>query len=265
MTTEQLIKYLRLNVNIQTPDVQQDSAYLSMSDEDILLYLNVVLTRDFSDVPSLEYLPSKDVYPLILLAKKELYYALAVVSAPNFDLGADNNNYLKREQRFQHYMDLIGQVDKEYQDYLENGGGLSEDGAGNTLSSFDVFLSNRYYTKRYYEKGAIPAPVLYVDEVTHNSVAFHWTNKTRRFAWCNVYLSTEPIVDNYKVGNSKIVDKSTLVQHFINARQVSLRLEGLEPSTKYYIAIELVDMSSLVGYAQVEFTTEDPDEPEVEP
>ena len=259
MTTAQLIQYLRLNVNVQMPDGSQDSAYLSMSDEDILLYLNVVLTRDFSDVPSLDYLPGKDVYPLILLAKKELYYALAVKSAPDFDLGADNNNYLKRDQRFQHYFKLIGQADKEYQDYLDNGGGLSEDGAGNTLSSFDVLLSDRYYTKRYYEKGVVPAPVLYVDEVTGDSVAFHWTNKTRKFAWCNVYLSKEPIVDEYKIGNSKIVDKSTLVQHFIDARQVSLRIEGLDPSTTYYLAVEVVDMSSLTGYFQVEFTTEAPE------
>lgn len=255
MTTAQLIQYLRLNVNIQLPDGTQDSAYLSMSDEDILLYLNVVLTRDFSDVPSLDYLPNQDVYPLVLLAKKELYYALAVMSAPQYDLGADNNNYLKRDQRFQHYMKLIAQADKEYQDYLDNGGGLSEDGAGNTLSSFDVLLSNRYYTKRNYEKGAIPAPILYVDEVTDTYVEVHWKNKVRKFAWCNVYLSTEKIVDQYLVGQSKIVDKSTLVQHLIDARQVSLRLEGLNPNTTYYVAVELVDMSSLTGYAEVEITT----------
>lgn len=256
MTTAQLIQYLRLNVNVQMPDGSQDSAYLSMSDEDILLYLNVVLTRDFSDVPSLEYLPNQAVYPLILLAKKELYYALAVMSAPDYDLGADNNNYLKRDQRFQHYMKLIEQADKEYQDYLDNGGGLSEDGAGNTLSSYDVLLSNRYYTKRYYDKGAVPAPILYVDSVTNNSVSFHWTNKTRKFAWSNIYLSKEPIVDKYKVGLSKIVDKSTLVNHFLDSRQVSLSIDGLDPSTTYYLAVEVVDMSSLVGYFQVEFTTD---------
>ena len=255
MTTAQLIQYLRLNVNVQMPDGSQDSAYLSMSDEDILLYLNVVLTRDFSDVPSLEYLPNQAVYPLILLAKKELYYALAVMSAPDYDLGADNNNYLKRDQRFQHYMKLIEQADKEYQDYLDNGGGLSEDGAGNTLSSYDVLLSNRYYTKRYYDKGAVPAPILYVDSVTSSSVSFHWTNKTRKFAWSNIYLSKEPIVDKYKVGLSKIVDKSTLVNHFLDSRQVSLSIDGLDPSTTYYLAVEVVDMSSLVGYFQVEFTT----------
>lgn len=261
MTTEQMIKFLRLNVNVQNDEGVTDSAYLSMSDEDILLYLNVVLTRDFPDTPSLDYLPTSGVFPLILLAKKELYYALAVANAPLFDLGADNNNYLKREQRFKHYMALIEQAEKEYQDYLDNGGGLSE-GAGNTLTSFDVLLSNRYYTRRNYEKGAIPAPILYVDNVTQTYVEFHWKNAVRRFAWCNVYVSTKPNVDPYLVGQSKIVDKSTLVQHLTDARQVSMRVEGLDPNTDYYIAIELVDMSSLTGYFEQKVTTLAEDEPE---
>ena len=139
MTVPQIIQFLRLNVNVQNPDGSEgvDSAYLSMTDEDILLYLNVVLTRDFADIPSLEYLPAQNVYPLVLLAKKELYYALAVASANEYDLGADNNNYLKRDQRFQHYMALVKQADQEYQDYLDNGGGLSaDDGSGAPLSMY---------------------------------------------------------------------------------------------------------------------------------
>ena len=261
MTVPQIIQFLRLNVNVQNPDGSEgvDSAYLSMTDEDILLYLNVVLTRDFADIPSLEYLPAQNVYPLVLLAKKELYYALAVASANEYDLGADNNNYLKRDQRFQHYMALVKQADQEYQDYLDNGGGLSADdgsGAGpNTLTSFDVLLGNRYYTKRYYEKGVVPAPVLYVDEVTANTVEFHWKDRLRHFAWCNVYCSTSPNIDQYKDGQSKIVDKSQLVKHITDARQVALRIEGLSPETTYYLAVELVDMSGLMGYAEVTFDT----------
>lgn len=262
MTTKQLIDYLRSSVHISEPSVEEDSAYLSMTDEDILLYLNVVMTRDYPDTPSLDAMENSSVYPITLLAKKELYYTLAVKEAPFFDLGADNNNYLKRDQRFQHYMKLIEQVDKEYQDYLDNGGGLSEDGAGNTLTSFEVLLSNRYYTSRYYEKGASPAPILYIDRVTEYFVELHWKPKVRKFAWCNVYLSTEKIVDTYLLGRSKIVDKNTLVQRINNPRQVSLRLEGLKPSTAYHIAIEVVDMSSLVGYSEVAFTTEDPEDGE---
>lgn len=247
MTTEQLIAYLRSNVNIQAAGVT-DSAYLSMSDEDLLLYLNVALTRDFSEVPSLDYLPASNVYPLMLIAKKELYYALAVVAAPDYDIGADNNNYLKRDERFSHYMKLIGQVDKEYEDYLD-------DGAGGTLTSFDVLLSNRYYTKEYYEKGVSPAPILYVDSTTSVTANLHWKNNVNRFAWVNVYCSTKDVVDMYQDGNNKIVSGSTVLKHIVDARQTTIRLEGLTPSTTYHAAIEVVDLSALIGYAQVTFTT----------
>lgn len=67
----------------------------------------------------MEYLPEDAVYPIVLLAKKELYYTLAVKEAPLYDIGADNNNYLKRSQRFDHYMKLIAQVDSEYDDWIE--------------------------------------------------------------------------------------------------------------------------------------------------
>ena len=247
MTTAQIIAYLRANVNIQSAGVT-DSAYLSMSDEDILLYLNVALTRDFSDVPSLDYLPASNVYPLILIAKKELYYALAVVSAPDYDIGADNNNYLKRDERFSHYMKLIEQTNKEYEDYLDGG-------AGGTLTSFDVLLSNRYYTKEYYEKGVSPAPVLYVDSTTANTANLHWKNNVNRFGWVNVYCSTAEIVDLYQDGNNKIVSGSTVLKHIVDARQTTIRFEGLTPSTTYHAAIEVVDLSALIGYCQVTFTT----------
>ena len=60
MTIDQIIKYLRLNVSIQDPEgVTQDSLYLSMTDEDILLYMNIVMTRNFPEIPSLDYLPTE--------------------------------------------------------------------------------------------------------------------------------------------------------------------------------------------------------------
>ena len=141
MTLEQMIQFLRMSVSVQDKDkvVEQDPQYLCMTDEDLLLYLNLAMSRNYSDTPALKYLPEDALYGVIILAKKELYYTLAVKEAPLFDMGADNNNYLKRSQRFDHYMKLIVQADKEYEDWLENGG---EDGFGlqfsiNTLDEND--------------------------------------------------------------------------------------------------------------------------------
>lgn len=243
MTVDQMVSYLRMSVQVQDPTGSaQDSAYLNMTDEDIVLYLEVALSRNYPEM-SLDYLPTEYVYPVILLSKKELFHTLAVKEAPLFDLGADNNNYLKRSQRFEHYMSLIAQVDKEYSDYLENGGA-----GGNTLTSFDVLLSDRYATKRNYEKGVIPAPSLYVRNVGSNFVEIEWRVKLSRFKEYKVYVSKNSIVDSLNV--SKPVDTESEVITIKNVHQTSCRIEGLEPDTDYCIAVSAVEMSSLTGYAQ---------------
>ena len=249
MTVDQLVKYLRLNVSIQDPEgAVQDSAYLSMTDEDIILYMNVALTRNFPDIPSLDYLPTEYVHPIILLSKKELYHALAIKEAPLFDLGADNNNYLKRSQRFEHYMKLIAQVDKEYEDYLEDGGA-----GGNTLTSFDVLLSDRYATKRNYEKGVIPALTLYIKSIGDTFVEIAWEVNLSRFKEYKVYVSKSSIVDLFNV--SEPVDKESEVLTIRNVHQTSCRIEGLDPDTEYFIAVSATEMSSLIGYKQESFKT----------
>ena len=249
MTVDQLVKYLRLNVSIQDPEgAVQDSAYLSMTDEDILLYMNVALTRNFPDIPSLDYLPTEYVYPIILLSKKELYHALAIKEAPLFDIGADNNNYLKRSQRFEHYMKLIAQVDKEYEDYLEDGGA-----GGNTLTSFDVLLSDRYATKRNYEKGVIPALTLYIKSIGETFVEIAWKVNLSRFKEYKVYISKSSIVDLFNV--SEPVDKESEVLTIRNVHQTSCRIEGLDPDTEYFVAVSATEMSSLTGYKQESFKT----------
>lgn len=253
MTVDQMVSYLRHNVSIQDPEgVVQDSAYLSMTDEDIILYMNVALTRNFPSVPSLDYLPAEYVYPVILLSKKELYFSLASKEAPLFDIGADNNNYLKRDQRFQHYMKLVKQAEDEYKDYMENGGA-----GANTLTSFDVLLSNRYATTRNYEKGAVPALALYIGLITDNSVEISWAVKMSRFQEYRVYVSEFPIVDLCDIHNH-IAEGAKKVAVIKDVHQTACRIEGLTSGTTYYVAVAAVEKSSLIGYGQESFTTVTP-------
>lgn len=253
MTVDQMVAFLRSSVSIQDPTgAVQDSAYLSMTNEDIVLYMNIVLTRNYPEIPSLDYLPTEYVYPVILLSKKELFHTLAVKEAPLFDIGADNNNYLKRSQRFDHYMKLVSQVDEEYKDYLENGGAGS-----NTLTSFDVLISDRYATKRNYEKGAIPALYLYVGAVTETSVEISWKVKLNRFKDYKVYISESPIVDLFNVSKPLSSDAKEVIA-IRNVHQTSCRIEGLTPDTEYYVAVSATEMSSLTGYKQESFKTLSP-------
>ena len=118
MTKEQLIAFLRQSVSVQASDVE-DTEYLKMTDEDLENFMLIVLTRDFPEYNSLDRLPNDCIFSIVTLAKIELYYALAVKEAPEVDLGADGA-YLKQSDRFNHYMSLIQQLAKDYQDYLDS-------------------------------------------------------------------------------------------------------------------------------------------------
>ena len=249
MTKAELVRYLRLNVNIQNADVT-DTAYLSMTDEDIELYLNIVLTRDFPQVPSLDLLPQEDIYPVVLLAKKELYYTLASMDAPLIDLVADNNNQIKRSQRFEHYMKLIAAVDEEYNQYNEDGGA----GTRNTLTSYDVLIADRYATKRNYEKGFVPTLSLRVVGVTDTTIELVWSVSLSHFQKYEVYISEEQIYDEFSLSQS-VSPKAKLVAKILNVHQNKCRIEGLVPDTVYHVMVSATDKSSLVGRAEIVVST----------
>ena len=105
LTVKDLISILRSSVNVQSTEAEViDPAYLAMTDDDIELFIKLGVSRAYPDVTDLADLPDGSEYPITLLAKIELYTKLAVLKADKVDMGADNNNYLKQDQRFKHYI-----------------------------------------------------------------------------------------------------------------------------------------------------------------
>lgn len=248
MTKAELIHYLRLNVNIQNSEVT-DTEYLAMTDDDIALYMQIVITREFPDITSLESVPNECIYPLILLSKKELYYALASKDAPYVDMVADNNNQLKRAQRFDHYLKLIAQVDAEYEQYIEDGGSNH-----NTLYSTDVLLPDRYNTLRNYEKGSIPIVKVLVDNVESTTIELQWLAKMSRFFKYEVYISKESILDPYNLENP-ISESAKKILTIMDVHQSLCRITGLEPDTNYHILVVAVERSKLRGMKEIQVVT----------
>ena len=263
LTVENLISLLRSSVNIQSEETEVvDPAFLQMTDDDIELFIKLGVSRAYPDVIDLEELPSGSEYPIILLAKIELYLKLAVLKADKVDMGADNNNYLKQSQRFKHYMELAKEVREEYDSWLDN------EGVGTGVTSYDVLLSNRHYTQRNFEKQVVPRVFLYIDSVTSDGVAFSWgVTNTSHFGRFKVYISKKPIVDIYKDGatyDKKVSEDATLVVSTSNIRNVFHRVSNLEAETTYYIAVISIERNQVFGYSEKSFTTpkvlEDEDE-----
>ena len=189
---------------------------------------------------------------MLLLSKIELYTKLAVLNANKVDMGADNNNYLKQDQRFKHYMFLVAEARAQYESWLKN------EGQGE-LSSYDVLLSSRHNTNRNYEKQAKPRVSIVIDSVTSNSIEFHWNvSNISQFARYKVYIGTSKIVDMYKEGalcSDKINDGSILVLSTSNIRNNYHRINNLNFETTYFLAVVSVECNQVFGFSEVSFST----------
>lgn len=253
LTTEELIKTLRSAVNVQQEEDEViDPAYLAMTDEDLTLFIKLAVSRLYPSVTTLSELPDGSEYPIVLLAKIELYTKLAVTKADKVDLGADNNNYIKQDQRFQHYMKLVQSAKDQYDTWLDN------EGQGE-VSSFEVLLDSRHYTHRNYEKQVKPKVQVIVDSVTNDSVDFHWkVSHTSHFGRFKVYVSETPIVDMFRDGatyQSKVDENANLVLSTNDIRNTYKRLSNLTSETTYYIAVISVERNQVWGFSEVSFDT----------
>ena len=254
LTIEDMIKLLRSSVNIQyTEDGVSDSAYLSMTDEDIKMFIKLGCSRAFPNISDLEELEEGSEYPIVILAKIELYLKLAVIKSDLIDLGADGA-YLKQSQRFDHYMTLVEEARQEYNSWVEN-----ESIGNNTVSSYNVLLSKRHYTNRNYELTPTPKVLLKIENITNNSVELHWkVSNTSHFGRYKVYISESPIIDICKDGaklEDKVVDGAKLVKITSNIRDSHIRLDNLLPNTNYYVAVASVERNLVFGFSEKSFTT----------
>ena len=257
-----LVSYLRSAVVVAEKDLAgedwlvEDLAYAAMSDEELELYLKVVATRDFSEYP-LDKIPEEAVYPITLIARRDLYFHLATCAAPLYNLSADGAS-LSRTQRFEHYMMLIKQLDDELYDWEINGGGTS--GTNGTLTSYQVHLADRYYTQYNKRTSALPAVVLYLDNIGSDYVEISWNPKyhTTNFQSYKVYCSNDgDVFDDYKTTNqAKISSTAVLVGHIKNIWQKSYRIRGLNPETQYSVGVIVTANGGRKGYDLDTFTTE---------
>ena len=261
-TVNELCTLLREAVNVQNEGAEvQDPAFLTMTDEDLTMFLKLGMSKVYPSLEDLTDLPPGSDYPIILVSKKELYLKLAVVSAPLYDLTADNNNQIKRSQRFSHYMALAENAQLEYEDWVENGGGATVD--PNTgiqgVTTYEVLRSKNHYSLRNYEHGLSPVVRIKIGEITTESVSFSWSSfNNDHFGKYLVYVSEKPIVDPFRDGSKaedKILDGATLVLSTWDFRNNHKRVEGLKPETEYYIAVFSVERNQLYGYKQVTFQT----------
>lgn len=263
MTKEELLDYLKTSLFIQDPQdiVRNDPEYIALSEEHLTRVLNIALLQ-VNPKDSLESISDGSIYPVILLAKKEVYHILATKSAPLHRLsagGGGGTSALDKQQRFQHYMELIQQVTGEYREFKED----SESG---NLQSIEVLLDDRYYTRRNYDLAEKPIVAFKIDSIGEDYVECTITeSRSKKFHSFRVYISEETILDKY---SSEIINpKATLVETIHNIHRDKFRVSELESGKTYHLVVAITEMNGLITAKEIVFDTliEDPLETTEEP
>lgn len=245
-TTDELVAHLRQSVQVQNEGADvEDEGLLAMSDAELLEHIRFAASRDYSGYP-LNKLPSNAVYPVMMIARRDLYWTLATIAAPLYNLAADGAS-LSETQRFEHYIELIKQLDDEYNDYLSNsGGGGSGDDRDDevvmgTLSSVNVQIANRYSTRYNLKTAAPPAVSLFIDSIGDGYIELSWLPRRAitDFRDFRIYLSSVgEVFDLYQVKDAdKIAKDAKCVMVIKNIWQKQCRIEKLENGKTYSVGI----------------------------
>ena len=243
MNKTQIISYLKMICKLEDPDdFTADPLYLAMSDEDIETYILVAMAKQ--GLTDIDTIPTDDVYPTLLLARKDLYYSLAIESAPLTPISSSDGK-LNKDVRFDHYMKLVKQVDDEYNSYLE---------MGQVVKVGEIILASRYHSARNYELATAPVCVLTADSVYSDKVELSWSySNINRFYNSIIYYSSSQIIDEYS--NTIPMDGAVTAHTTYDIHENKFRIEGLTPNTTYKIALLVQEANGLKGYHEISVTT----------
>lgn len=192
-------------------------------------------------------IPKQDEALLYCLARKEIYWKMATVSAPLYNLELEGMKVSKKV-RFDHYMSLIQQVEEEYTSILNDPRRLS-------VQQGEVIIRKPYTMGKYLKTYELPTPFLYIDKAYTNSFELSIDYNDLQigdFHESTIYICTEPIWDKYE---EKINPKATKVAIIKTPRKPYLRIPNLQPNTKYYILLEVSLVLGLKVQVEIEGVT----------
>lgn len=256
MELESIVSFLRSSCLIDDPELVSDSSYIALTDVELTDILRIVCSRVHKHT-NVESMSESKLYPVILLAKKELYHRLAVSSANEYTLGGEAGT-LNRSDRFSHFYKLIEAVQKEYEQWVEeetlNTDVSNTTNYGNGYSNGEIFLSSRYYSMRNYNHASKPVVELSIDNLYENSVEISWSiKKLNRFRCIKVFIHDNFIVDKYD--KNRVNKEAKLLLNSRDIQNNTLRIANLDSEKLYFLAIILEEQNGLIGYDEVQFVT----------
>lgn len=130
---------------------------------------------------------------LMLLVRREIYWKMALVSAPLYEMQMGDLR-VSKQVRFEHYMVLVNKVDSEYKDLTLSNPYRIKINVGETT------VNKPYTIRKNYNNYIPPIVELVIDKCTvqgiNCSVAYSKLNP-KDFVRLSVYTSEESLLDEY--------------------------------------------------------------------
>lgn len=256
MNITDLIIYLRESCFVDDSSISNDPEFIALEDSQVESILRLCCYKAKININDLE---EGNLYLLMLLARKEIYYRLATKSAPLFNIESESGK-LERANRFDHYYKLIQALEEEYTAYIEqmetDRDVSNTDSYGTAYTKGEVFLSSRYHTMRNYSHANKPKVQLKMDNVYDDHLEVSWKLKSiNRFFNYELYISeVGNVIDKYD--KDAISSKAIKVLTSSDIHKNCHRITGLKPETIYHVCIVANEPNGLKGYDELQVVTE---------
>jgi hypothetical protein len=248
LTQDQLdkVNYLRVSVRLQDPNVETDPVYI-FTDDQLWDILEKVAPSHCATYPTIYDVPENEFQFVILLGKREIFYRLAVSTAPFYPLAAEGAN-LQRNVRFDHYLSLVKEVEQNYKDTYASW----QNNAFGVIQTYEVMSQAEYFHRRAFNVANKPTVKMTLSNITSTTVDIDWTKyvvQNGLFARYSIFAEKTPMVDEYKLYRRRT--NASPVMYFFDIHRLKYRvgeLRPLEPDTDYYISVFSEDRNGLYGY-----------------
>lgn len=232
----------RLKFHLSTGQIT-DPTLTTITDQDlddILKQKTLSLGYFYPDIP----LANEEA--VMLLTRKEIYWKMALVSAPLYEMSMGDLQ-VSKQVRFDHYIQLIEMVEKDYKD-------LKNDPNKVKIEVQDTLVNTVYNQRKIVNNFVIPTVKLNVDSVILDrvNIDIQYINlNPKDFVYITVYTSDEPLVDKY---SNEAFDTSKGTHH-LEIRDIHKKFFNIVKPKKYISAV-LKLYNGLESYTELELKTD---------
>lgn len=226
-------------------NVTDDPVIQSISKDEVGVLLNEVLQ---SNGITSTNIPSSKMLWIRLKVMEQIYWKLALSSAPLYDITMDGMS-VKRKDRFEHYLKLIDSIGKSLASMEKDDPTLG----GATLKTYDTYVDKVYNHNSYVTAQNIPVIEVILDTrgETYCNLSLDLRECRNAFLKYDIYYGDTSIIDPYN--DYSINKEATLLKQECNIHNNKLRV----PISEGYVACVVTLKNGLKAYHELKLGGDD--------